>query len=163
MKTVQYFVMFLTCLLLLYSCSKDAESEAPSCPQTENISMRINGEEKQFEIQGWGISLDNDGTGHTLELLIVSGVYYPSQDSYAISIELPYKKTGDNLIEEFNYFRVKDTTSARGDFDPGNLQSSVNINSNTCISLSFSGTAIIDGKKIIISEGVIEHVYRDAF
>ena len=92
MKNVQYYVMLFTYLLLLNSCSKDTQAEAPSCPQTENISMKINGEEKQFEIQGWGISLNKEGTGHTLHLIVVSEVFSPSQDSYSISINCPIKK-----------------------------------------------------------------------
>lgn len=161
MKNLQYFVMLFLGLFLASSCSKDTEPQA--CPQTENISMKINGEEKEFEMQGWGIEINKDGTGHTLQLVIASGVFSPSQDSYSISMLLPYKKTGENIIEKFKYLRVQNATSAGGDFVPGNLQSTVTVNSSTCISMSFSGSLTIDGDEIIISEGIISHTYPKAF
>ncbi|HAT75264.1 MAG TPA: hypothetical protein DCS19_00055, partial [Flavobacterium sp.] len=118
---------------------------------------------KQFQISGWGLDLDNDNSGHTLTLQIFSGILNPQQDSYAITLKLPYKKTGTNIIEEFNYFRVQNTSSFEGNFVPGELQSKVKVNRNTCFSATFSGRAIIDGNEIIITEGIINHVYSNPF
>jgi hypothetical protein len=96
-------------------------------------------------------------------LQIVAGVFSPSQDSYSISLKLPYKKTGNNIIEEFYYFRVQNTTALEAYFVPGEFQSNVTVNTKNCISLTFSGSAIIDGNEIFISEGIINHVYSDPF
>ncbi len=161
MKNIQYLVVFLVNLLLLNSCSKDDESEP--CPQNENSSMKINGEEMQFYVMGRGIDSDNDGSGHTLFLNIVSGEFSPAQNSYSINIKLPYQGTGNNIIEEFFYFRVVNGASSEGDFVQGELQSRVNVNTNTCFSATFSGSAIIDGNEIILSDGFIDHIYDEPF
>lgn len=161
MKNIIYLLLILTSLCTLSSCSKDDETE--TCPQTENISMKINGELKQFQISGWGIDLNNNKPGHTLSLQLFNGVIQPRQDSYSITLKLPYKKTGTNTIEELNYFRVQNASSSEGNFVQGQLQSKVTVNKNTCFSATFSGRAIIDGNEIIITEGIINHVYSDPF
>ncbi len=160
MKNIQFSLLVFISLFILNSCSNDDE---PSCPQTENISMKINGEIKQFEVNGWGIDLDNDNSGHTLTLWLETGVFNPQQDSFAITLKLPYKKTGNNIIEEFNYFSAQNATTHQGNFVQGELQSTVTVNKSTCFSATFSGRAIIDGNEIIITEGIINHVYDDPF
>lgn len=146
----------------LNSCSNDDDSNP--CPQAEIISMKINGELKQFDINGWGIDLDNDGSGHTLSLWLFTGVLQPQQDSYAITLKLPYKNTGVNIIEEFNYFRVQNGASAESDFVvQGELESSVIINTNSCFSATFSGNAMVNGNEIVITDGIIEHIYDEPF
>jgi hypothetical protein len=160
MKNIQYALLLFISQFILNSCSKDNE---PSCPQSENISMKINGEIKQFEISGWGIDLDNNNSGHTLSLQIFSGVFNPNQDSYAITLKLPYKKTGANIIKTFNYFRVENGSSFESDLALGELQSNVTVNKNTCFSATFSGRTIINGNEIVITEGVINHVYSNPF
>ena len=161
MKNILYLLLILTSSFTLSSCSKD--NETPACPQSENISMKINGEFKQFQISGRGIDLDNDNSGHTLTLQLFSGVIYPQQDSYYITLKLPYKKTGNNIIEEFNYNRIQNLSSSEANFVLGELKSSVTVNKNTCFSATFSGRAIIDGNEIIIIEGIINHVYSNPF
>ncbi|MCB0445355.1 MAG: hypothetical protein KDC68_06855 [Gelidibacter sp.] len=94
--------------------------------------MKINGELKQFEVNGRGIDLDNDGSGYTLSLWLFTGVLQPQQDSYAITLKLPYKSTGGNIIEEFNYFRTQNGTSVESDFvAQGELESNVIVNTNS--------------------------------
>ncbi len=161
MKNIKCSLTIFISLLILSSCSK--ENDTQSCPESEIISMKINGEVKQFEVSGWGIDLDNDNTGHTLMLQLFNGVIYPQQDSYDITLKLPYKKTGTNIIEEFNYFRVQNVSSAEGNFVLGEFNSRVTVNKNTCFSATFSGRAIIDGNEIIITEGIINHVYSEPF
>lgn len=156
------YCLTIIIILLLNSCSEEAE--VSPCPQTENISMKINGKEMQFTAMGWGIDLDRDDTGHTLYLQIVAGVISPQQqDSYSLSFKLPYKKTGKNLIEELHYFRVPNAPAIQGYFNPEDLQSNVTVNTKTCVSLTFSGSIVIDGNQIIISEGIINHVYPYPF
>ena len=161
MRNIQFLLTIFTCLFIFNSCSKDDEES--KCPEIENISMKINGELKQFQIIGWGIDLNNDGSGHTLSLQIFTGVFNPQQNSYDITLKLPYKKTGSNIIEEFNYFRVQNGTSSTVNFVSGEFQSKVTVNKNTCFSGTFSGHAIIDGNEIVITEGILNHVYADPF
>ena len=87
----------------------------------------------------------------------------PQQDTYAITLKMPYKKVGKNVIESINYFRVADMTSYEGNFTQAELQSKVSVNKNTCISATFSGSATINGNVITITDGVIKHVYLDPF
>jgi hypothetical protein len=148
-------------LFILSACSKDDDTQ--TCPQNETISMKINGELKQFEMSGRGIDLNNNNAGHTLSLYLFNGVFSPRQDSYYIVLKLPYKKTGTNIVEEFNYFRVQNASSSEGDFVLGELKSTVTVNKNTCFSATFSGRATIGGNEIIITEGIINHVYTDPF
>ncbi|MBW8241586.1 hypothetical protein K1F50_02155 [Muricauda oceani] len=162
MKKQLHLLMFFVSLPLLNSCSDD-DSQQP-CPETEIASMEINDELKQFDINGRGIDIDNDGTGHTLSLWLMTGVLQPQQDTYAITIKLPYKQTGINIIEEFNYFRVQNGTSSEIDFiAQGKLESNVKVNTNSCFSATFSGSVVLNGNEIIITEGIVEHVYDDPF
>ena len=117
----------------------------------------------EFQIFGRGIDLDSDGSGHTLSLYMSYGVYSPQQNTHAITLKLPYKKTGSDIVEEFNYLRVQNASSAEGDFVQSELLSNVTVNKNTCFSATFSGSAIIGGDDVIITEGVINHVYSDPF
>lgn len=164
MKKIKHFVIILINLILLNSCAKDSEDNRDQpCPKNEIVSMKINGEVRQFEVIGRGIDLDNAGSGHTLHLNLFTGVFSPQQNSYAITLKLPYKGIGNNIIKEIGYLRVHNATSIEGDFLQGQLQSEVKVNSNTCFSATFSGSAIINGNEIIISEGIINHIYDDPF
>jgi hypothetical protein len=161
MKNIKYVVLILMSLFFLNSCSSDSDGQ--NCPENEIASMKINGEEKQFVVSGWGINLDNDGTGHTLEIQLSSGVFFPQQDSYSITLKMPYRKVGNNIIEGIYYLRVQNTTSSEGNFIQTGLQSKVTVNRNSCISATFSGSAIINGNEVTISDGIIQHVYADPF
>ncbi len=160
MKNINSF--FLLCIgLLFFNCSED-DTQVP-CPQTETISMQINGETKEFTVYGRGIDLDNDGSGHTLGLWLSSGVFASPQDTYTIILKLPYKKTGANIVEEFTYIRAQNGSSAEGNFVEAELESNVTVNTNTCFSATFSGRATIGGNEIIITEGNLSHIYNDPF
>ena len=121
--------------------------------------MKINGVEKQFAVYGWSYFMDNDSSGHTLEMQLSSETLTPQQDTYAITLKMPYKKVGKNVIESINYFRVADMTSYEGNFTQAELQSKVTVSKNTCISATFSGSATINGNVVTITDGVIKHVY----
>ena len=161
MKKILHLLLVFNCFLILNSCSDDDNIQ--TCPQTEIASIEINDELKQFDINGWGIDLDNDGTGHTLSLWLHTGVFQPQQDTYDIIIKLPYKQTGNNIIEEFNYLRVQNGTSSEIDFVEGEFESEVITNTNSCFSATFSGRVTVDGNEIIITEGIIEHIYDEPF
>ncbi|TXE15124.1 hypothetical protein FUA26_01045 [Seonamhaeicola algicola] len=163
MQNIKILLLVLIGLILINSCSSDDDNNN-TCPQSEIISMKINGELKQFEVNGWGIDLDYDDSGHTLSLWLFSGKFQPQQDSYAITLKLPYKKTDTNIIEEFNYFRVQKGTSAESDFVvEGKLESNVLVNTNSCFSATFSGNAIVNGNEIVITDGIVKHIYNEPF
>ncbi|MEM0543317.1 hypothetical protein WFZ85_11880 [Flavobacterium sp. j3] len=98
-----------------------------------------------------------------MTLHLVTGVYTPQQDTYDIILELPYKKTGTNVVEAFKYFRVANGNSFQGDFALSELETKVTVNTNTCFSATFSGRATIGNSEVIITEGIIMHVYTDPF
>jgi hypothetical protein len=161
MRKIKFLLTVFISLFIFNSCSKD--NDDPTCPEIENISMKINGEVKHFQIIGWGIDLNNNGSGHTLSLQIFTGVFNPQQDSYNITLKLPYKKTGSNIIEEFNYLRVQNGTSSEVNFVSGEFQSKVTVNKNTCFCGTFSGRVVVDGNEIVITKGILNHVYTNPF
>lgn len=162
MKTYLHLLIILASLLIFNSCSNDDDS--PTCTENEIASIEINNDLKQFQVYGWGIDLDNDGTGHTLGLWLMTGVLQPQQDTYAITIKLPYKQTGRNIIEEFIYFRVQNGTSSEIDVVArGTFESNVTVNTNSCYSATFSGSVILNGNEITIENGIVEHIYDDPF
>jgi hypothetical protein len=154
-------VTILISLFVLNSCSNN--SDEPNCPENELASMKINGEEMQFAVSGWGINIDNDGIGHTLKIQLTAGVVSPQQNSYSVTLKMPYKKVGNNIIEGIYYLRVQNATSVEGNFIQAEVQSKVTVNKNSCISATFSGNTIIDGNEVTISDGIIQHVYDDPF
>lgn len=160
MKNIKYIVLILTSLFI-NSCSQDSDEQ--NCPQNEIISMKINGEEMQFVVSGWGIDLDSDGKGHTLQIDLTSGVFYPQQNSYAISLKLPYKKTGNNIVKEITYLRIENTNEAEGSFTKEKLQTKVTVNKNSCFRATFSGSTIINGNQIVITDGILDLVYDNPF
>ena len=155
-------LILISVSLLMLNCGSD--DDAPTCPENEIASFEINGELKQFQVNGRGIDLDNDGTGHTLSLYLMTGELQPQGDSYQLIIKLPYKQTGTNIIEEFFYDGVENGTSTEIDFVvEGELASDVMVNTNTCFSATFSGSVIVDGTEITIENGILKHVYDDPF
>ncbi|PKD17304.1 hypothetical protein APR41_18575 [Salegentibacter salinarum] len=164
MKKYLHFLIIFVSLPILNCCSDDDDDDSQTCPQTEIASMKINGELKQFDVNRWGINIDNDGTGHTLALGLMTGVFQPQQDTYAITIKLPYKQTGNNIIEEFIYLRVQNGTSSEIDFvAQGEIESNVLVNTNSCFSVTFSGSVMLNGNEIIIEDGIVEHIYDEPF
>ncbi len=107
--------------------------------------MEINGEVKEFDVNGRGIDLDSDGSGHTLSLWLYTADTQTQEDSYAIIIKLPYKKTGTNIIETFNYLHFQDGSFQDIDFVQEAFQNTVTVNTNSCFSATFSGHTVVDG------------------
>ena len=94
----------------------------------------------------------------------MTGVLQPQQDTYAITIKLAYKQTGNNIIEVFNYFRVQNGTSSEIDVvAQGELESNVIVNTNSCFSATIFGSVMLNGNEIIIENGIVEHIYDDPF
>ena len=155
------FILFIS-IIALNSCSK--EDNPPPCPIRESISIKVNGEFIPFISGGRGIDLDNDGSGHTLTLWFDSITLNPQDEpSYSIILKLPFKKDGTNVLEEFYFSRIENTTYTQGFFDIEELQSEVFVNRNTCFITKFSGTTIIEGTEIAITDGIINLIYDEPF
>jgi len=91
MKYIKLLIILIS-ISLLNSCSEDStDTYTLTCPENEIVSMKINGEKRQFEVIGRGIEFNNAGSGHTLQLNLFTGVLSPQQDSYDITLKLPYK------------------------------------------------------------------------
>ncbi len=161
MKIIKNLTLILLSIFVLNACSKD--DDTPSCPTIEKVTMKINGEYKIFTVDGWGIDLNQNDSGHTLFISFSSGTFSPQQNSYSFTMKLPYKKTGNNIIKSFDYLRVENATSYTVDFAQQELTSKVTVNRNTCFSATFSGKATVNGTEITITEGVIDNVYDDPF
>lgn len=158
MKTLKHLILILTAIFLLNACSDDGDT----CPSNNFITATINGEERQFVVNSWGIDLNPDGRGHTLQVAMTTGGF-PSQDSYTLSFTLPYKKKGNNIVTEMYYSQWQNGTYIEGTFEPQELQTKVTTNKSSCISATFSGSATFEGTEIIITDGVLDHVYGDPF
>lgn len=154
-------LLLTCCYFVVNSCSENEERQI--CPGTQIIKMKINGEEMNFTLYGRGIDLDNDGSGHTLSLYLIAGESNPQQNTHNVTLHLPFKKTGKNILENIHYLRVESVTSFEGDFTQSNVESKVTVNKNSCIRATFSGSMTINGNAVTISDGVIDHVYSDPF
>ena len=155
------FILFIS-IIVLNSCSK--EDNPPPCPVRESISIKVSGEFIPFVCSGRDITLNLDGSGHRLTLWFESITPNPQeQPSYYFILKLPYKKDGTNVLEEFYFSRIVNTTYTQGFFDLEALQSDVIVNRNTCFITKFSGTTIIEGTEIAITDGIINLIYDEPF
>jgi hypothetical protein len=78
-------------------------------------------------------------------------------------LHLPYKATGQNIIEQFIYSQYKDNTLFRGDFLEGELQSNVITNTKNCFRMTFSGKLSDANQEVVITEGKISYTYEEPF
>ena len=150
----------LLCIFLsvnFYSCSDDDKEIV--CSQT-NVTITINDEVKNFQAIGRGIDLRANG----YELQI--NLYRSESDPFieeSISIKLPYKRTGENIIEQFQYNQYMNGVFFSGDFLNGEFQSNVISNTNKCFSATFSGVLSDDNQEVIITDGQITYQYDEPF
>ena len=152
-----YLLSFFSCLLL-QSCDKD--DKVPDCIAT-NVSMIVNGELQTFQALGRGIDLTNDGYVLSLnldrrnnEILLREQTFY---------IQLPYKKTGKNIIKNCDYHQYVNGISLDGDLVNSDFQSDVIINRNTCFYATFSAKLKDGNKEVIITDGKISYTYENPF
>lgn len=149
-------------LVLLFSCHSDDDThDTPDCYPTF-VSMKINGQSQTFLAVGYGISM-NAGGGYTLGLNLDQSESVGSSNHRAISIRLPYKLTGVNAIQHFEYISYWNDVAFHGDFTDGVFTSNVIINKNTCFLATFSGTLSDGNQQITITDGVLSYLYPDPF
>lgn len=152
-----FFPMLLlaTGMPLLVSCSKD--DATPACKPT-NVTMKVNGELQSFQATGRGYDFG------TLSIVLDrrSANSNPFWEQ-GVSIELPYKKTGDNLIAHFYYHQYFNRVGFDGDFADGTFTSKVLVNTNTCFYAEFSGKLSDGNQEVIITEGKLSYTYEEPF
>ncbi len=150
-------VVFIFLVLFLYSCSKDDE---PTVCLPTAVNLTINGEKQSFQAIGRGIDLRQNGYELHLNLGRYSLEPYREQTIY---IQLPYKKTGKNSIEVFQYHQYINQISFSGDFLNGDFESNVITNTSTCFYATFSGTLSDGNQQIVITEGSLSYKYEESF
>ena len=160
MKTLKIHLIATFFIITTIGCSNEATNQ--NCPDSDYIVAKVNGENLVFSVTGRSIDLNNEG-GHTLKIFLGSGVHYPVQDSYDITIQLRYKKTGSNVIDKIIYQRVGDGLNISTELDKTQIESRITVNKNTCFSGTFSGSTTVDGNAISIIDGVVEHNYEEPF
>lgn len=151
--------VFLLVFCFVFSSCSDDNSEPP-CLET-NVSMVINGELQNFYVLGRGIDLRQNG--YELSLSFDRRNNEIPLREQGISIVLPYKKTGANLIESFYYHQYFDGVSFDGDFIDGEFESEVFVNRNTCFYATFSGKLNNGNQEIVITDGIISVEYDPPF
>jgi hypothetical protein len=147
----------LICLLTILSCSDDESESVPKCLET-NITVLIDGELQTFYAISRGISLTSNGYELVLGFYSSDEILLETQD---IIIFLPYKKTGEHIIDSLYFKQYKNTTNFEGVIVNNELQSDVTINTNSCFSGAFKGK-LNDGIKDITIESIQVNYLYDA-
>jgi len=150
---------FLLIITLLFSCNND-DTEETVCSGT-HITLTINGEKQYFQAVGRGITLTNNG--YVLEINLHRSIGYLTSYSEQIYLSLPYKQTGENIIEEFKYLKQAQNEVIQGDFLDYTFNSFVTTNTATCFEASFSGVLNDGVNEVIITDGYIRYKYEDPF
>jgi hypothetical protein len=158
MRNIKLNFLLLLLTVLSLSCSKEDNNDV--CLET-NISMVINGELQTFQATGRGIDLNQDG-GYTLRIWLSRGSTNPLLEQ-SILLVLPYKKRGDNVLENFMYNQYTNGTTFNGDFTNGTMESKVITNSRTCFYATFSGTFNDGNQEFVITDGKLNYQYETSF
>lgn len=160
MCTKPYFhncLLFLVFCILTIGCSNDDNSTA--CRAT-SITMEINGEIQSFQAIGRGIDLRENGLELQLNLDRRSNNPFKQQ---TISVILPYRVTGENVITEFSYNQNIDNIEFSGDFVDGTFESKVLTNNRYCFYATFSGSLSDGNQELVIREGKLSFEYEIPF
>lgn len=151
----------LTVLLIVFACfSCNKDENEPDCHAT-NVSMLVNGELQTFQAQGRGIDLTNNGYILSLNLdRRDNDVQLREQTFY---IQLPYKKTGKNIIQKCLYHQYINGIPLDGDLVNSDFKSEVIMNRSTCFYATFSGKLNDGNQEVIITDGVVSYQYETPF
>lgn len=152
-----YIVLFFSCLSF-FSCDKN-ENE-PNCIPT-NVSMSVNGELQTFQALGRGINITNNGYVLSLNLDRRNNEIPLREQTFYI--QLPYKKTGKNIIKSCDYHQYINGILLDGDLVNSDFKSDVIVNRNTCFYATFSGKLIDGNKEVTITDGKISYTYENPF
>lgn len=157
MKKALFRTIFFLFISTIFSCSDD-DNEQP-CQET-NVVMTNDGEVQNFEAVGRGISLRQNGYELTLKFRRSDENPFFEQH---INLTLPYKKTGKNIVEHFNYREYADGILFERDLMLENIEINVIKNTDLCFYATFSGTILKDGELNIIEDGILSYSYEESF
>jgi len=156
-------ILFLTLApLFFFGCSDDdkKQEEVQQICYPTNISMIVNGEFIEMAVMGRGLMLTPNGY-----ILDMNFEYYLAEPNSVIHIriELPYNKTGKDILNIFKFSTSTESGSSSVDLSNGEFTSEVISNNKNCFYCKFSGTLTKNGKTFEISEGVISYTYEEPF
>lgn len=159
MKKLLEKVLFVLILFSSISCSNDDSDQQVCLENTANL--KINGENQAFNVEGYGINSRENG--HVLMLNLARRTNNPYIEQF-INIRLPFKMTGNNIIEQFAYRQKSiDSVLFNGNYVNDEFESRVITNTDNCFYATFSGK-ISDGiQEIIITDGIISQEYGTPF
>lgn len=148
--------------LFFYGCSDDDQKkeEVNQICYPTYIEMTINGEPIQMEAMGRGIMLTQNG--YILDLGFGHYKSDPTKE-VAVSIELPYKKLGKNLLTNFSFHYYLGNEYFSGNITHGVVNSEVISNTNKCFYMTFSATLTNNDKIYEIKDGIIKYTYEEPF
>ena len=151
-KLLAVFIM-----LTLQSCSKEENNTV--CQET-SIGVNVNGKYIEFNQAGRGLDLRSYG----YELLLVFSNYnQTTKDRHGISMIVPYKKQGENIITKFHFSQSLNSESFSGDYVQGEFHSNVIANNGHCFQATFYGKLSDGNREIVLSGGNISVTYKVPF
>lgn len=159
MKNPLFIKGLLIILLITFNACSSDDDNVPVCYDTNPV-ITINGQVQAFQAIGRGIDIRPIGYELSINLDRRHNMPYREQ---SVSIKLPYKQTGENIIEAFNYSQYIDDISFSGDFLDGEFQSNVITNTNECIYATFSGVLSDGNQEITITNGILKYTYQNPF
>lgn len=159
-KTTLLFLSILSAALF-FSCSDDDKNNAPvqTCYPT-HIEMKVNGEFIEMDAMGRGIMLTQNG--YVLDLNFGHYKSDPTKE-VTIYIELPYQKTGKNLLTDFNFRYYFGDEYFTADINQGDVISEVISNTNKCFYMIFTATLTKNNKTYQITDGIVKYTYEEPF
>ena len=151
-------ILMLVIFIFILSCSSDNSSNPED--KISSATMKINGVPMTFQIMGY--DLHPVANGYQLTLDFSRYVNMPADEQYNISIVTKYKKTGHNIITQFNYYQ---SVLGQGFFanfvSEGNFMSDVSVNNNKQFKCTASGSMTINSQTVTITDLKINDIYDE--
>src|SRR6187402_1832657 len=151
-------LLFIPVLTIFLSCSH-SKDENQTCLPTK-ITMVVNGVPQTWNAGGRGIDLTP--IGYKLSINLDRSIAEPYSQQ-GVSIILPYKVTGANVIKSFHYLQYDHDQSFEGDFVDGQFKSYVISNTQNCLLATFSGKLNDGDQEIVITNGSVSYLYETPF
>lgn len=160
-KSFKILSLILICLTFV-NCSDDEynfQVNQNSCRDTE-VQMLIDGENYDWTTNtyGWEES-PSDSDNITL---FIRGIAENEEGLVRnITMRLPYKETGSDVIAHIEYSQTGNGEAFEGDSSEMNLESNVITNTANCFFTTFSTTVTDGNQEIIITNGSLSFDYPE--